>query len=147
MWLKVLLLLIFIAKKESNKMNHEDVDTCYVIAICLCSTKLLVYIFIQISKNPLRREHYCNISVLWAKSNLSSPTKWACLNVCALSSSPFSSLSAHRAIQISRGRFLREGFYFCDNMNRNRSPWYWRNCCRHTAGTCESYYNIRCQVK
>uniref|UniRef100_A0A8C3VJF5 Dipeptidyl peptidase 4 n=1 Tax=Catharus ustulatus TaxID=91951 RepID=A0A8C3VJF5_CATUS len=44
-------------------MNHEDVDTCYIIAIWLCSTKLLVYIFIQTSKNPLRREYYCNMSV------------------------------------------------------------------------------------
>lgn len=32
-------------------MNHGDVDTSYVIAIWLCSTKLLFYIFIQIFKN------------------------------------------------------------------------------------------------
>uniref|UniRef100_A0A8C4UZ09 Dipeptidyl peptidase 4 n=1 Tax=Falco tinnunculus TaxID=100819 RepID=A0A8C4UZ09_FALTI len=50
-----MLLLIFIARKQSNKMNHEDVDTSYVIAIWLCSTKLLFYIFIQIFKNRRRR--------------------------------------------------------------------------------------------
>lgn len=53
--LKVMLLLIFIARKESNKMNHEDVDTSYVIAIWLCSTEILFYIFLQILKNYHRR--------------------------------------------------------------------------------------------
>uniref|UniRef100_A0A8C3CWV2 Dipeptidyl peptidase 4 n=1 Tax=Cairina moschata TaxID=8855 RepID=A0A8C3CWV2_CAIMO len=56
--LKVMLLLIFIARKESNKMNHEDVDTSYVIAIWLCSTKILFYIFLQILKNYHRRHSY-----------------------------------------------------------------------------------------
>lgn len=40
-------------------MNHEDVDTSYVIAIWLCSTKLLVYIFIQIFQN-----HHRSIALL-----------------------------------------------------------------------------------
>jgi len=37
-----MLLLIFFARKQSNKMNHEDVDTSYVIAIWLCSIVVIV---------------------------------------------------------------------------------------------------------
>uniref|UniRef100_A0A8C5U670 Dipeptidyl peptidase 4 n=1 Tax=Malurus cyaneus samueli TaxID=2593467 RepID=A0A8C5U670_9PASS len=46
-------------------MNHEDVDACYVIAIWLWSAKLLVYIFIQIFKRPLRRATYMKPSEIY----------------------------------------------------------------------------------